>query len=125
MKHAVLLALSVATFGLSACSFNTTAQNPTTTTAISQPPAKAVGVWIDVRSAEEYADGHLQGALNITPDQIASHIEAIESNKNAPINLYCRSGRRAEVARKTLLEMGYTNVVNHGGYQDLYDKGYR
>lgn len=89
------------------------------------PPAKAVGVWIDVRSAEEYADGHLQGALNITPDQIASHIEAIEPNKNAPINLYCRSGRRAEVARKTLLEMGHTNVVNHGGYQDLYDKGYR
>lgn len=52
MKHAVLLALSVATFGLSACSFNATAQNPTTTTAISQPPAKALGVWIDVRSAE-------------------------------------------------------------------------
>lgn len=46
MKHAVLLALSVATFGLSACSFNATAQNPTTTTAISQPPAKAVGVWM-------------------------------------------------------------------------------
>ncbi|WP_264765708.1 hypothetical protein [Moraxella catarrhalis] len=38
MKHAVLLALSVATFSLSACSFNATAQNPTTTTAISQPP---------------------------------------------------------------------------------------
>ncbi|WP_259455424.1 hypothetical protein [Moraxella catarrhalis] len=43
MKHAVLLALSVATFGLSACSFNATAQNPTTTTAISQPPCQSRG----------------------------------------------------------------------------------
>ena len=67
MKHAVLLVLSVATFGLSACSFNATAQNPTTTTAISQPPAKALGVWIDVRSTEEYADGHLQRTKNVTP----------------------------------------------------------
>ncbi|MFL1732782.1 rhodanese-like domain-containing protein [Moraxella oculi] len=90
-----------------------------------QEVKKAEGVWIDVRSAEEYAQGHLQGALNITNEQIADQIPSVAPNKNTPIHLYCRSGRRAEVVKNTLTKLGYVNVTNHGGYDDLLKKGFR
>ncbi len=91
--------------------------------AAAQQPARAQGVWIDVRSPEEFNEGHLQGAVNVPHEQIASQIARISPDKNAPVNLYCRSGRRAEVALQELKKLGYTNVTNHGGYQDLLNKG--
>ena len=86
-------------------------------------PEKVKGVWIDVRSAEEFNAGHLQDAVNIPHDKIVEGIKAIGSDKDAPINLYCRSGRRAEAALTELKNAGYTNVTNHGGYEDLVKKG--
>jgi len=86
-------------------------------------PEKAKGVWIDVRSAEEFNAGHLQDAVNIPHDQILARIQAVSPDKNAPVNLYCRSGRRAETALTELKNAGYTNVTNHGGYEDLVKKG--
>ena len=88
-----------------------------------QQPARAKGVWIDVRTPEEFNEGHLQGAVNVPHDQIASQIARISPDKKAPVNLYCRSGRRAEAALEELKKLGYTNVTNHGGYQDLINKG--
>ena len=84
---------------------------------------KAKGVWIDVRSAEEFNAGHLQDAVNIPHDKIIEGVKALGSDKDAPINLYCRSGRRAEAALTELKNAGYTNVTNHGGYEDLVKKG--
>ena len=84
---------------------------------------KAKGVWIDVRSAEEFNAGHLQDAVNIPHDKIIARIQAVSPDKNAPVNLYCRSGRRAEAALNELKNAGYTNVTNHGGYEDLVKKG--
>ena len=86
-------------------------------------PEKAKGVWIDVRSAEEFNAGHLQDAVNIPHDQILARIQAVSPDKNAPVNLYCRSGRRAEAALTELKNAGYTNVTNHGGSEDLVKKG--
>ena len=86
-------------------------------------PAKAKGIWIDVRTPEEYESGHLDGAINIPHDQIAAKIAAASPDKNAPVNLYCRSGKRAGIAKQELEKLGYTRVTNHGGYQDLLDKG--
>ena len=86
-------------------------------------PAKAKGVWIDVRSAEEFNAGHLQDAVNIPHDKIIEGVKALGSDKDAPINLYCRSGRRAEAALTELKKAGYTNVTNYGGYEDLVKKG--
>ena len=84
---------------------------------------KTQGVWIDVRSAAEFAAGRLQNAVNVPVNEIAGRIHGISPDKNAPIHLYCRSGSRADAALRTLKEMGYTHVVNHGGYQDLLKKG--
>ena len=86
-------------------------------------PEKVKGVWIDVRSAEEFNAGHLQDAVNIPHDKIIEGVKALGSDKDAPINLYCRSGRRAEAALNELKNAGYTNVTNHGGYEDLVKKG--
>ena len=62
-------------------------------------------------------------AVNIPHDKIVEGVKAIGSDKDAPINLYCRSGRRAEAALTELKNAGYTNVTNHGGYEDLVKKG--
>ena len=86
-------------------------------------PAKAKGIWIDVRTPEEFKEGHLKDAINIPVDQIGARIGSVSPDKSAPVNLYCLSGRRSEAALQELKKMGYTNVTNHGGYQDLLQKG--
>lgn len=91
--------------------------------AASAQPAKAKGIWIDVRTPEEFKEGHLKDAVNIPVEQITERIKSVSPDKNAPVNLYCRSGRRAEVALQALKKEGYINVTNHGGYQDLLKKG--
>lgn len=91
--------------------------------ATEQSQNKAEGVWIDVRSADEYNQGHLTGAVNITHTQISDKIASIAPNKDQPIHLYCRSGSRANVALQELKKLGYTNVTNHGGYDDLVKQG--
>ena len=68
--------------------------------------------WIDVRTAEEFAAGHVTGAVNIPYEQISSRITEVSDDHDAEIYLYCRSGRRADIAKAALEEMGYTKVVN-------------
>ena len=91
--------------------------------AVSDAPANAQVapdsfVLIDVRSAEEFASGHLQGAVNIPHDRIEEEIGAVAPDKSARIILYCRSGRRAETALNALKSAGYENVSNYGGLED-------
>jgi phage shock protein E len=81
--------------------------------------AKRTGHWIDVRTPEEYAAGHLQGAVNIPFNEIAERIDEVTTDKNAEIHVYCASGGRSGIAREDLLELGYKNVINDGGYEDL------
>lgn len=76
-------------------------------------------VWIDVRTPQEYAGGHLDAASNIPYTEIAQRIAEVTTDRNAEINLYCRSGRRSGIAEDILKQMGYTNVHNRGGYQQL------
>ena len=80
-------------------------------------------IWIDVRSEQEYNEGHLQGAINIPVNKIVEEITKVTTDKSAPINLYCRSGRRSGLAMEELNKLGYKNVTNHGGYQELLNKG--
>lgn len=75
-------------------------------------------VWIDVRSPQEYASGHLAGATLIPFDGIEAGITRLELDKDTPIYLYCAVGGRAEVARQRLLKIDYRNVTNVGGLDD-------
>lgn len=78
--------------------------------------------WIDVRTAAEYNTGHLEGAVNIPHGEIANEIGGLTQDKNAEIYVYCRSGGRAGKALNALEELGYTQVVNEGGYNDVVEK---
>ena len=120
MKKLFIAVLSAAAI---AVPFFASANTAPQTEQSAAQPEKAKGVWIDVRSAEEFNAGHLQDAVNIPHDQILARIQAVSPDKNAPVNLYCRSGRRAEAALTELKNAGYTNVTNHGGYEDLVKKG--
>ena len=73
---------------------------------------------IDVRSKDEYDEGHINGAILIPHTQIEQKISNYVSDKNYPIKLYCRSGHRASIAKDALNRMGYQNVVNLGGFND-------
>jgi phage shock protein E len=75
-------------------------------------------VWIDVRSPQEYASGHLPGATLIPFDGIEVGVSRLGLEKDTPIYLYCAVGGRAEVARQRLLAMDFRNVSNVGGLED-------
>ena len=79
-------------------------------------------VWLDVRSAEEFAAGHLPGAINIPHTEIVQGVAALQLDKSADIALYCGSGRRAGIAIEALQQQGYMQLTNHGGYDSLKQK---
>lgn len=80
-------------------------------------------IWLDVRTLEEYSDGHIKGALHIPYDELAERHEELGLKKEAHIKLYCRSGRRSDVGMKIMQRLGYENAVNEGGYEDLIAQG--
>ena len=81
-------------------------------------PLLADTIWLDVRSYEEFESESLQDSINIPHTQVAEEISGIIKDKNAKINVYCRSGRRSEIALRVLNKMGYSNVTNVGGIGD-------
>lgn len=82
-------------------------------------------ILIDVRTPEEHKGGYIPGTdLNIPYDQIEK-LSELGIDKKTTLILYCRSGRRAEIAKSTLLKMGYRNVINAGGVKDWIRNGYK
>lgn len=69
---------------------------------------------LDVRTPEEYAEGHIPGSINIDSGLI-SEAEDVIIDKDAPLYVYCRSGGRSSSATAALKRMGYSNVKNIGG----------
>lgn len=70
-------------------------------------------VVIDVREPNEYANGHVKGALNIPPAELMSGSEKLNDiPKDAAIILYCISGSRSNVSKNIMESMGYTNITN-------------
>ena len=73
---------------------------------------------VDVRTKEEYDGGHIANSLLIPYDEIEKKAPALLTDKNAAIIVYCRTGRRSEIAAKALIGMGYANVADMGGISD-------
>ncbi len=88
------------------------------TLSLALPALAANPVVIDVRTPDEYAQGHVDGALNLPHDSIAAHIAAAVPDKATPVILYCRSGRRSAMALEALKDAGYTQVENYGGLEE-------
>ncbi|MEM5506811.1 rhodanese-like domain-containing protein [Shewanella frigidimarina] len=74
---------------------------------------------IDVRTAEEFAAGHIDGAINIPFENIVSELAKRNITKDSEIVLYCRSGNRSGMAQESLVKQGYSNTYNAGGFDSL------
>ena len=73
---------------------------------------------LDVRTQEEYNEGHIPGATQISHEEIAEKAEKVLTDKDQLILVYCRSGRRSKLAAEALVELGYTNIKEFGGIID-------
>lgn len=77
----------------------------------------AKDVVIDVRTPQEFQSGHVEGALNLPHDTIGQDIAKAKVAKDDHLILYCKSGRRADIAMGTLKELGFSRIENYGGYE--------
>jgi phage shock protein E len=75
-------------------------------------------VWIDVRTQEEWREGHLSEATLIPHDGIEKGVAALGLAKDTPIYLYCRSGNRAGQAKLRLEAIQYSQVTNVGSLEE-------
>ena len=81
-------------------------------------------VWIDVREADEWQEGHLPGAVHLPRGYLESRVEGVAPAKDTPVILYCASGARSAFAAKTLRELGYDTVYSlAGGFTDWKRNG--
>lgn len=80
---------------------------------------RAGALLVDVRTPGEYAQGHLEDALNIPFDQIEDRLAELGEDRDREIVIYCRSGRRSGIAEVTLRKLEFKNLFNAGGYQQL------
>lgn len=77
-------------------------------------------VYVDVRTDEEWSEGHVDGAIHVTlADVEAGKTEILPKDKE--LRVYCRSGRRSAQAIEALKKQGFTNLVNAWGMKDVKD----
>ncbi len=82
-------------------------------------------VFLDVREADEYAQGAIPGAVHIPRGYVEIQVEGRLSDKSMPVVVYCAGGTRSAFAAKSLQELGYTDVVSMaGGFNRWKDAGY-
>ena len=83
--------------------------------AIAMMEAETGYIILDVRTVEEFAAGHIPGAINIPNEAIGTEEIPELPNKAQRILVYCRSGNRSKQASEKLIALGYTNIVEFGG----------
>ena len=122
MKKLIFLLLAVMT--LAACGQTTKDNQEVVYVNITAEEAKEIMdseegyVILDVRTQEEYDQGHIPGAILIPNTEIEDRAEEVLTDKDQLILVYCRSGRRSQLAAEALVELGYTNIKEFGGILD-------
>ena len=133
MKQFFLLA-AIICFGMAAIKFCTARMKPNSAPAVPQPSNKDTGVLtaqeakqrmeenseaivLDVRTQEEFDQGHIPGAVCLPNEFIAADMP-FPFGKDTELLLYCRSGNRSAEAAKKLRDLGFSNVLDFGGIQD-------
>ena len=90
--------------------------------ALAHELVAAGGVLVDVRTPEEYAARHLDGAVNIPVDELGTRLGEVDKltggDKDKPIVVYCQAGGRAGRAKTVLVGAGHPRVTNLGGMAD-------
>ena len=82
---------------------------------------KENAVLLDVRTPQEYGEGHIPGSKNV-PLQTLDKVRSVAENKDTELFVYCYSGARSRQATAMLQHMGYTNVQNIGGIAAYHGK---
>ena len=82
---------------------------------------KAGAVVIDVRDKEEFAGGHIPGAINISRGTLEMRVGEVAPDKDAQVVCYCAGGNRGALATETLVKMGYRNAVSIAGGLKAYE----
>jgi phage shock protein E len=72
---------------------------------------------VDVRTPAEFAEGHVNGSINIPLDQVANQLDKFKEKEQ--IIVFCRSGNRSGQAKMILEQNGFKNVINGGTWQDV------
>ena len=122
MKKLIILLLAVML--LTACGQNKENDQGVVYVNITAEEAKQIidteegYIILDVRTQEEYDQGHIPGAILIPDTEIKAKAEDVLTDKEQMILVYCRSGRRSKLAAETLVELGYTNIKEFGGIID-------
>jgi molybdopterin/thiamine biosynthesis adenylyltransferase/rhodanese-related sulfurtransferase len=82
-------------------------------------------LFLDVRDADEWEEGHVPGAVHVPRGNLESRIEALVPDRSRAIVVYCAGGSRSAFAAKTLTELGYEDVYSlAGGYTDWKRNGF-
>lgn len=119
-----VIVVTLSLFGLAACGSGGEVKENVGYQQISALEAKEIMdsqtdyIIIDARTEEEFAEGHIKGAILIPEYEIAARAEKEIPKKDALILVYCRSGRRSKIASEELVKLGYTNVKEFGGIID-------
>ena len=123
MKKILIALLCLFAFTVLTSCKQTTPQSSLAPAQISAELGSHQAVLLDVRTPDEFNAGHVGNAILAPHDSIAQSIGKIAPAKDKRIYLYCRSGRRSNIALDTLKSMGYTDVINLGGLNDLAQYG--
>ncbi|PZD73987.1 Thiosulfate sulfurtransferase PspE [Acaryochloris thomasi RCC1774] len=87
---------------------------------LEQIEAQAAPVILDVRSAREYREGHIPGAINIEFRQLPQRLSELPTATGQTIVVYCETGVRAAVANVTLQNAGYTTILQLDGHMKAW-----
>jgi rhodanese-related sulfurtransferase len=121
-----IIALVAVLFGvalLAGCGSSSGVQSvdPQTFLSTAKQPGAVI---VDVRTPQEYAAGHVEGAINIDVEAPTFDAEIAKLDKNATYTVYCHSGRRSGLATDAMGKAGFTHVYDlQGGFADLANAG--
>ena len=121
MKKLIPILLSALMFTGCAASSNSQAntyRQITMDEAVDMMAQESDYIILDVRRPNEFAAGHIPGAINVANESINTDEIPELPDKNQLIMVYCRSGRRSKEASEKLVKLGYTNIVEFGGILD-------
>ena len=116
----IILTLAIALVPLTGCSVGDGQPQITVTALASQMQQPDPPLILDVRSAEEYATGHIPGAINIEYRQVPAQIEQLRPFAGRELVVYCEKGGRAGRAEAALLEAGFTRVSQLSGHMPAW-----
>ena len=120
IKRALVAVTLVGTLLLAACSSSSSAIQTVDPQAFLTTAAQPGVTVVDVRTPDEYAAGHLEGAVNMNVEGPDFSTQIATLSKSGTVAVYCHSGRRSAIAADQLASSGFTSIVNlKGGIADL------